>query len=60
MEDKHNFEHFAAKQEVKVEHYHADNGVFANSFVMQEIKQIMQRISFGGVNAHHQMESEKA
>ncbi len=54
LEAKHAFEHFAETRQVKVEHYHADNGIFADSLFMKDIKQSMQRITFCGVGAHHQ------
>ncbi|KAL7463024.1 hypothetical protein ACHAXS_005996 [Conticribra weissflogii] len=51
---KHHFEHFAATPDVSVSRYHADNGVFRDSLFMDDVKQQMQRITFCGVNAHHQ------
>ncbi|KAL7465002.1 hypothetical protein ACHAXS_005332 [Conticribra weissflogii] len=54
VEAKHNFEHFAATQSVEVDCYHADNGVFRDSLFMDDVNKSMQRITFCGVNAHHQ------
>ncbi len=54
VEAKHAFEHFCGTRNVEVKHYHADNGVFGDSLFMEDIKKSMQRISFCGVNAHHQ------
>ncbi|KAL7464856.1 hypothetical protein ACHAXS_005184 [Conticribra weissflogii] len=54
VEAKQNFEHFCGTRNVQVDHYHADNGLFADSLFTQEIKKNMQRLTFCGVNAHHQ------
>ncbi|KAL7460959.1 hypothetical protein ACHAXS_001393 [Conticribra weissflogii] len=54
VEAKQNFEHFCGTRNVDVEHYHANNGLFADSDLTQEIKKNMQRLTFCGVNAHHQ------
>ncbi|KAL7466425.1 hypothetical protein ACHAXS_006718, partial [Conticribra weissflogii] len=54
VEAKQNFEHFCGTRNIQVEHYHADNGIFADSAFMTKVKKSMQRISFCGVNAHHQ------
>jgi hypothetical protein len=39
---------------VTIEHYHADNGCFADNAFMQSIAEYGQTISFCGVNAHFQ------
>ena len=48
------FESYAAKRGIKIRHYHADNGRFADNVFMQDIKEKKQSISFCGVNAHFQ------
>ncbi|KAL7466170.1 hypothetical protein ACHAXS_006459 [Conticribra weissflogii] len=54
VEAKHNFEHFAATRSVQVDRYHGNNGVFRDFLFMDDVKKSMQRITFCGVNAHHQ------
>ena len=51
---KHEFEHLAATRGVKVKHYNADNGRFAEQTFLSDVKKCMQRITFCGVGAHHQ------
>ncbi len=41
VEAKQNFEHFCGTRNVQVKHYHADNGLFADSLFTQEIKKNM-------------------
>jgi hypothetical protein len=48
---KHAFEWLAASHRVRISHYHADNGRFAESLFMQEIIRCGQTISFCGINA---------
>ena len=40
--------------DVKVWHYHADNGIFADTKFWQNVHLMGQTISFCTVNAHHQ------
>jgi len=54
LQCKHDFEHKCATRGVKVKHYHADNGRFAEQSFLSSIKKCMQRITFCGVGAHHQ------
>ena len=51
---KKEFEHRCAVRGVKVKHYHADNGRFAEPAFVQECKQCKQDLTFCGVGAHHQ------
>ena len=48
------FERFSHGHGVKINHYHCDNGVFANNAFRTACKAAHQTISFCGVNAHHQ------
>lgn len=48
------FEAYAAHHGVKVLHYHADNGRFADKEFLASIVRERQTISFCGVNAHFQ------
>ena len=54
IQAKKSFERLMATHGVKVEHYHADNGVFADASFQREISQANQTISFCAVNAHFQ------
>jgi hypothetical protein len=54
VEAKRAFERLAASHNVRIRHYHADNGRFAENLFMQEIIPCGQTISFCGVNAHFQ------
>ena len=54
LEAKHAFENFADTHGVRVRHYHADNGRFAENKFLQDINLRNQSISFSGVNAHWQ------
>ena len=54
VEAKVAFEAYARDHGVTVEHYHADNGRFADNLFMQSVKEGKQTISFCAVNAHHQ------
>jgi len=49
LQMKHDFEHICAAQDVKVKHYHADNGHFAERIFTDDIKKSFQRITFCGV-----------
>jgi hypothetical protein len=48
------FERFAAEHGVRVQHYHCDNGRFANSMFREACKSQRQKFTFYGVNAHFQ------
>ena len=51
---KREFEHRCAVRDVMVEHYHADNGRFAEPAFVNECKRCSQKLTFCGVGAHHQ------
>ena len=51
---KREFEHRCAVRGVQVEHYHADNGRFAEPAFVDECKRCKQELTFCGVGAHHQ------
>jgi hypothetical protein len=48
------FEAYAASYNVTIQHYHADNGRFADNAFRQSCQEKQQTISFCGVNAHWQ------
>ena len=54
LESKKAFEAYARKHGIKIKHYHADNGRFAENMFMKDVKINGQTISFAGVNAHFQ------
>jgi hypothetical protein len=54
MKAKQAFEAFAHTHGVRVQHYHADNGRFADNAFRNSIQENQQTISFCGVNAHWQ------
>ena len=54
VEAKQAFERLAASHGVKVRHYHADNGIFADTMFKQAVQSAHQTMTFCGVNAHHQ------
>jgi hypothetical protein len=54
VEAKEAFEAFTRNMGVRIQHYHADNGRFADNGFMNDVKQHQQTISFCGVNAHFQ------
>ena len=54
LQAKHEFEAFAASHNVKVKHYHADNGRFAENAWINDLSNKGQTISYCGVEAHHQ------
>jgi transposase InsO family protein len=54
MKAKASFEAFASTYGVKVSHYHADNGRFADNAFRQDLERNNQTISFCAVNAHWQ------
>jgi hypothetical protein len=54
VEAKHAFERLAASHGVKVEHYHADNGIFdSKAWWNSCLASPAQGLTFAGVNAHH-------
>jgi hypothetical protein len=54
IQAKEAYERFASSHGVKVQHYHADNGRFAENRFVEHVKTCGQTLSFCGVNAHHQ------
>ena len=48
------FERFAKQHGVTVQHYHADNGRFADNMFINACEQQRQQLTFCGVNAHFQ------
>ena len=48
------FERYAAGFNVRVEHYHCDNGIFADNSFIQHCEGMGQGIKYCGVNAHFQ------
>jgi hypothetical protein len=54
IEAKEAFERWQMSHVVKVKHYHADNGRFAENAFIQHIDKCNQTISFCGVNAQLQ------
>jgi len=54
VQAKSSWERYAADHGVKVKHYHADNGRFADHVFMKAVAHCGQTISFCGVNAHFQ------
>ena len=51
---KRSFEHYRASHGVRVLHYHANNGRFADTLFLRDIDEQRQEISYCGVNAHFQ------
>ena len=51
---KHVFERSAEQRGVKIMHYHADNGRFADNSFIQDCQANRQNLSYCGVNAHFQ------
>lgn len=54
VEAKMVFERFASDNGIKIQHYHADNGVFKTNQWKNHCMERGQGFSFAGVNAHHQ------
>ena len=48
------FERFAKQHGVIIQHYHADNGRFADNMFINACEQQKQQLTFCGVNAHFQ------
>ena len=51
---KKEFEHKCAVRGIRVKHYHADNGRFAEPAFVKECKRCRQDLTFCGVGPHHQ------
>lgn len=54
LKAKRSFESYAKSVGVRVLHYHADNGRFAENLFVQDVEEAGQTISYCGVNAHFQ------
>ena len=54
IEAKRAFEQYAENRGVRVQAYHADNGIFKAKKWVEECRQRKQDLTFAGVNAHHQ------
>ena len=54
LQSKHDYKHLSATRNVKVKHYHTDNGRFAERSFTNDCKASTQQITFCGVGAHHQ------
>ena len=54
IEAKRRFELFCLERGVHVQHYHADNGIFASRGFREEVQKCGQTLTFCGVGAHHQ------
>ena len=54
MEGKRAFEEHAGNSGVKIQHYHADNGIFKARAWVEDCHRHRQRITYAGVGAHHQ------
>jgi hypothetical protein len=54
IDAKESFERFARAHDVTVQHYHADNGRFADNKFREAVRQKGQTLTFCGVNAHFQ------
>ena len=54
LEAKAAFERFAATHGVRILHYHADNGIFADNAFREACRRAQQGLTFCGVGAHHQ------
>ena len=51
---KHAFERLAKQRGVKIKHYHADNGRFADNAFIKDCQANRQSLSYCGMNAHFQ------
>ena len=54
LEAKHMFEQICARAGHRVEHYHADNGIFIAHAWKDDCRRLGQGFSYAGVDAHHQ------
>jgi hypothetical protein len=54
LESKRAFERYSRQHGVRIQHYHADNGRFADNMFRNDVTEKGQTISYCGVNAHWQ------
>ena len=54
IQAKHSFKHMAEDMGVRIHHYHADNGRFADKGFVQDCQVQRQGLTYCGVNAHFQ------
>ena len=54
LESKRAFERYSKQHGVRIRHYHADNGRFADNLFRNDVAEKGQTISYCGVNAHWQ------
>ena len=54
LRGKHNFERYASEFGIKIEGYHADNGIFNSKKYVNDCEEQNQTLDFCGVGAHHQ------
>lgn len=54
IKGKQAFERCASEYGIKIKHYHADNGIFKAKAWVNQCATQGQRLTFAGVNAHHQ------
>ena len=54
IDAKHAFEHLAEQHGVRIQHYHCDNGRFADKPFVDDVQTVHQTITFCRVRAHHQ------
>jgi hypothetical protein len=54
IDAKHAFQQFAAKHGMCIQHYHCNNGRFADSMFRESCEAEGQQLTFCGVNAHFQ------
>ena len=54
LKSKQAFELYARDQGIKIQAYHADNGIFRANAWVKQCQEQGQSLSFAGVNAHHQ------
>jgi hypothetical protein len=54
MDAKQAFEHFAEQHDIRILHYHCDNGRFGDNAFKNSCSTKGQRLTFCGVNAHFQ------
>jgi len=54
MEGKQAFERFCQLHGIQIQHYHADNGIFASNTWRLSCQDQSQGLSFAGLGANHQ------
>lgn len=54
LQSKEAFEICAREHGIKIHHYHADNGIFKAKAWVNQCRSQGQKLTFAGVNAHHQ------